>query len=55
MLSPLLAKLGHGADSNEITDYLHEEIRGHFGMSPERAGTASMAQRLIVWPETGKR
>ncbi|MFF5219400.1 hypothetical protein [Micromonospora sp. NPDC000442] len=53
MLSPLLTRLAGGADSNEIREYLDEEIGGHFGMSPEGAGTGPMAERLVAWREVG--
>lgn len=49
MLTPLLTMLAGGAGVNEIRDYLDREIRGHFGMSPDRVGTATMAGRLIAW------
>ncbi|MFG2039098.1 hypothetical protein [Dactylosporangium sp. NPDC048998] len=53
MLSPLLEQLASGADANEIRGHLDEEIRGHFGMSPELVGTARMAERLVAWWHTG--
>ena len=52
MGSPLLARLGRGADCNEIREYLDAEIRGHFGTSPEAAGTALMDERLLARRET---
>jgi hypothetical protein len=52
MLTPLLTMLGGGANGNEIREYLDQEVRDHFGMSPERVGTAAMTDRLIAWRES---
>jgi hypothetical protein len=53
MLSPLLERLAGGGQAGEIQAYLDQELRGHFGMSPERAGTVPMAQRLVAWWSAG--
>ncbi|MET9302734.1 hypothetical protein ABZX66_25770 [Micromonospora aurantiaca] len=48
MLLPSLMRLAGGAGGSEIRECLGEEIRGHFGMSPEGVGTGPVAERLVA-------
>ncbi|MGD6752277.1 hypothetical protein [Streptomyces sp. BH105] len=48
MLTPLLTRLQSGADRAELSEFLHDELTGHFGL-PEPHDADDVAARLTAW------
>jgi hypothetical protein len=49
LISPLHHRLYAGATVEQITDYLAQEMRGHFGLKPRRKGMTSFVEGLWQW------
>lgn len=49
MIEPLLRRLSGDADPSGISQFLDDEITGHFGMAAGVVETGLMAERLTAW------
>lgn len=49
LVAPLLGKLIAGANRAEISEFLLQQLEGHFGVDPVGRGVDSMADRLVRW------
>jgi hypothetical protein len=49
MMGPLLRMLYEGARPSRIEQWLTQELKAHFGLSPDRSREARLAADLVVW------
>jgi hypothetical protein len=49
MISPLMHRLSDGVSEADIGNWLIEELRDHFGMSPDEGRERALAAELKQW------
>ncbi|MBZ5497159.1 MAG: hypothetical protein LAP85_12210 [Acidobacteriia bacterium] len=49
LVGPVLTKLQAGASTSNIADYLRDEVRDHFGLSPKHYDFLAVASRVQSW------
>ncbi|MEV0839900.1 hypothetical protein AB0I55_10110 [Actinocatenispora sera] len=48
LVVPLLRRLHDGADASQIADFLHDELRDHFGLDPARYDLGAFAAGVVA-------
>jgi hypothetical protein len=49
LIKPLLTRLGHGADVDQLVAYLDHELHQHFGTFPDETTVIEFAERVLKW------
>ena len=49
MIGPLMHRLLDGADARSLADWISPERISHFGLSPDAASDAQLAETLTAW------